>query len=194
MIRRATRWRIGALLAVGAYGVHQGRYLLANGHEYDKALAESGHGYLAAVEPLIGLLLAFAVGQLIWHVAAGRRGGALPSRERRAPLFAAGLLLIFVGQELIEGVASEHACGLAGVFGAGGWIAVPLALVFGAGLALLVRGSEAALDRLVLAGALPRPLLRPIVRRLSLPSSLALPLHAVARHLAGRGPPLPVSY
>ena len=69
-------------------------------------------------------------------------------------MYAAAILTVFISQELLEGAfAAGHAAGLAGVFGGGGWLAVPLALLAGALAALIDRGVFAA-EELMAAVAL----------------------------------------
>jgi hypothetical protein len=185
-----TSWPfMGALLSAGAFGVHQLRYAIAFGGDAKSALGASGHAYLTLVEPLIGLSLAFALAHLVWRISGGGRRLRL-NRPRLAALFAVALLVVYTGQELLEGeLAAGHAQGLAGVFGAGGWVAVPLAVTLGALLSLAVRLADAAADAAVLRGTL-------MLRRITLDStwSAAGPLPAATtspleRHLAGRAPP-----
>lgn len=80
-----------------------------------------------------------------------------PASEARsaspaAPVWAlcAGILLsLYCGQELAEGLlAPGHAAGVAGVFGHGGWIAVPVSLLLGAALATTLRVSETLVRRI----------------------------------------------
>ena len=97
------------------------------------------------------------------------------------------LVAVYTAQELIEGaLASGHPPGLEGVVGAGGWAALPIAAVLGVGVALLLHGAEALLERAAARarhrrGAAPREWL-PIVRLLPCRAGLA-------RRLAGRAPP-----
>ncbi|MBA3301689.1 MAG: hypothetical protein H0T15_07440, partial [Thermoleophilaceae bacterium] len=99
------------------------------------------------------------------------------------------LLAIYTSQELVEGLLSPgHPAGIAGVIGHGGWIAIALALPLGAGIAFLLRAAEALIANR--KGATSRA-----GRRGSAPSVPRRPEHhrsldTVARHLAGRAPPL----
>lgn len=191
MTGSASWFRFVALLSAGALGVHQLRYLVTYGDGAGTALEHSGHGYLAAVEPLVGMAVALVIALALHRVAAGRPGVPLPTRGRLASMFGIALLLTFVGQELIEGeLAAGHASGLAGVFGAGGWVAVPLALVVGALASLFVRAAEAALPAAWCAARLAVPRAGVVLRgsRTRGPARASLP-----RHLAGRGPPLLLS-
>jgi hypothetical protein len=91
--------------------------------------------------PLAVLVLAAVLATLI-------RGteGASSARAplaRRVAVFAAALLAIYVGQELLEGViAVGRPAGPAALLAGGGWIALPLALVIGAIAALLAHVLE----------------------------------------------------
>ncbi len=121
---------------------------------------------------------------------------ALVLRLRRIwPLAAAALLGIYACQELVEGLVSHgHPSGLAGVFGAGGWVSIPLALALGGGMALLVqvtqRVAEAApagagwLAGITVLQSAPVPL-RTLVSR-----TLGCRRRPLAFRLAGRGPPV----
>ena len=181
---------IGAMLSAGAFGVHQLRYALAYGEGAEDALSASGHGYLAVVEPLIGLTLAFTFAYAVWRVVGGKRWQPA-SRRRLACGFAVTLLLVYTGQELIEGeLAVGHADGLAGVFGAGGWIAVPSALIIGGLLSLGIRLADAMSEAAVVSGAGWRA--RPAATRMAWhggTSPLVPRTSPLARHVAGRGPP-----
>ncbi len=99
------------------------------------------------------VLLAVAVGVAIM------RPGGDPSRswQRTWLLVSAALIAIYTGQELAEGwLAASHPDGLAGVFGSGGWIAIPAALAFGAVGTAAMHGRATA-RRLTAAVRLLRP-------------------------------------
>lgn len=191
MVGQASWLRFSALLSVGAFGVHQLRYFLVFGEDSGRALEHSGHGYLTAIEPVLALALAFAVGQVLWRLVSGRPGGSLPSRRALGLLFGGALLAVFIGQELIEGqLAAGHASGLAAVLGASGWVAAPIAFAVGALLAAFVTAAEGVADTVRdLVGAPYRPqadAAAPQVRVAVVLTGLRSPL---ARRLAGRGPP-----
>ena len=177
-----------ALLATGAFGVHQLRYLLAYGEQTDDALGASGHGYLTFAEPLIGLALAFAAGHLVQRLARAPQFLAPLRRGRMAALFGLALFAVFAGQELLE---AQLAHGRTGVFADGGWIAAPLALAIGALLSLLARAGHAA-DTAVLV--VHRVGVR-LAWRATAPSAPVAPATGavacpLSSHLAGRAPPL----
>ena len=181
---------LGALLSAAAFGVHQLRYAVAFGSDAGSALEGSGHDYLTFAKPLIGLALAFALAHAVWRIAGGGRAHRI-SRRRLAALLALTLLLVYTGQELLEGeLAAGHASGLAGVFGSGGWVAVPLALTLGGALSLAVDLVDAATEAIGAGANVPLPRPAPpteisndaavVVERRPSP---------IARHLAGRAPP-----
>ena len=133
-----------AVLSLGALAVHQLRYLFGYGGEAGAALAHQGHGYISSAIPI---LLALTLAALCSSGLAGRFGAPARSRPRAAArivAYAAVLVATYCVQELTEGVlASGHPAGLEGLFGTGGWIVFPLALVVGALAWGAVRGLEA---------------------------------------------------
>lgn len=137
------RAQSASLIAIGAFAVHQLRYLLAYGGQSDEELSRQGHDYLGhAVPLLLGLVLAALIARLV----RARISGGPPSAERRikATSYAIGIAAVFCCQELMEGVLfAGHAAGLAAIFSAGGWAALPLAAVFGVLAAFIDRGMEA---------------------------------------------------
>jgi hypothetical protein len=144
LARPTAALRALAVLSLGALAVHQLRYLFGYGANAGAALAHQGHGYISGVVPV---LLAMTLAALLSSVLAGRFGAPAPSRPRvagRILAYAAVLLATYCVQELTEGVlASGHPAGLEGLFGNGGWIVFPLALLVGAFAWAAVRGLEA---------------------------------------------------
>jgi hypothetical protein len=188
--------RCGALIALGALAVHQLRYLLAYGGRSGAELIHQGHGYLLQALPILcGFAIALLAAGLLraWGTASP---GAAPLAARfqtRALLYAAAILAVFASQELIEGTfAAGHAAGFAAVFGSGGWLAVPLALLAGAAAAFTDRAVFAA-ERFVAAvadrqrGPLERPT-RGSARRPA-PDFVHLTSTPLAFGLARRPPP-----
>ncbi len=185
-----SRWaymlRAAAFLTGGAYAVHQLRYLVSFGSHADEALHHHGHGYLSAVAPLVTLAVAAAIGWVLWSVMRPARSDVPHVRFRRAwALSSVCLVSVYTVQELLEGQFSHgHPEGLAGVFGQGGWTAVPLAVLVGVAVAAVLRVSH-AVERaappvlltaprvdawapglvVVPAGPLPRPALSPLALR-----------------------------
>jgi hypothetical protein len=186
-MRTAYGVRLAALLALGAFALHEVRYVLALG----APPGEQGHGYMAdLLAPLAVLVLAAALGTLIRGTEA-----AAPSRTplpRRIAVFAGALFAIFAGQECLEGMlATGHGLGVAMLLADGGWLALPLALGFGALAAVIARALEGIERALAVVHSARERLRRaPVVRGRPLPargpSLLSAPL---AFGLARRPPP-----
>jgi len=68
-----------ALLAPGALAVHELRYLVAYGGDAQRTLDHEGHHYLAALTPLVSLLLAATLAHLLVRLASGQRRAAFTS-------------------------------------------------------------------------------------------------------------------
>jgi len=100
-----------ALLLAGALSVHELRYLVAFGDEAEDALAHHGHGFLTFLTPLLVTLA--AIGMAAHWFARGHRAGQAPSTAGSALLplghATAALLIIYTGQELLEGRAGARA-------------------------------------------------------------------------------------
>lgn len=195
--------RGAALMPAAALLVHQLRYELAFGSDAPRALAMQGHAYLTSSMPWIVLLTTLALGAALGSLA--RRwaggGGASAAPRRLAGLHvwllvAGALFGVYAGQELLEGwLAAGHPFGLAGVLGAGGWLALPLALAVGGALTLVLRAHAAAST--VLAER------RPLRVRLSAAAEALLGAVRIApaligsaplaRRAAGRAPPRAVA-
>ncbi len=188
---------VRAMLVPGAaLAVHQLRYRLAFGHGAGAELARQGHSYLHSLVPWIVLLIALAAGAFLHGL-----GRALAG-QRSAPRFTLSLAVlwllstacligIYSAQELLEGLwATGHPAGLAGVFGYGGWWAIPVAACVGLVLAAVFHGARWVLDEVAerwgrvpaIQGARPRTAARPHV--VSLPRLLPL-----ANGWSPRGPP-----
>jgi hypothetical protein len=184
------RMRLGALLSAAAFGVHQLRYMLAFGENAGHELAEEGHGYLEGAAPIAGMLLALTLASMLREVAAGR-GGERPARRSTLWALCAGaLLLIYVTQESLEGLlASGHPAGVEGIFGDGGWLAVPLSAGFGAALAVYAHVRSVVGASVRFLGVVRPPVGRQVLA--TLPSAAEVREHraAVPSMLAGRGPP-----
>ena len=191
-MRTAHRARLAAILALGAFAVHQLRYLIAFGSSSSEELARQGHGYMAAWLPILGV---FTISALLGTLIRGRFGARLAeaSLSRRAAIFAAALLAIFVTQESLEGVlAAGHPGGVAAVLGYDGWLAIPLAAAIGFVAALLAR----ALEQVEIAIGARRTI--PVLPRAPRKAGSARPAAAVSRTLdalafgLARRPPPPV--
>jgi hypothetical protein len=190
------RVRAFSLVAFGALVVHQLRFATEFRGGWGEALAQQGHGYLTLVAPLVIVALAAAGFLFLVELHRAQRGRPFadgPPRER--PFWVSWLLTallisaIYVGQELAEGIlASGHPPGLVGVVGEGGWTAFAFAFALAAPISLLLRRAAAAIRQ-----AARRARFVWVVLDLSTvlpPVPDSRPLDAVARHLAGRGPPI----
>ncbi|MDX6615265.1 MAG: hypothetical protein QOD60_356 [Solirubrobacterales bacterium] len=164
-----------AVLSLGALAVHQLRYLAGYGGDAGPALAHQGHGYMGGVPAVLGALGFAAV---LATILAGRFGA--PGRRPAHPLtricaYAGVLLATYATQELLEGALSPgHPAGFVGLFGHGGWTAIPLALLFGVFTWLAVRGLEAVEERI--AARRPRAPLARAPRALGSARPAAAPL------------------
>jgi hypothetical protein len=190
-LRTAHGLRLVAILAVGAFALHQLRYLIAFADSSSTELAEQGHGYLAdLLGPLAVLVLAASLATLVRGTeGASTTGGRL---GRRIAIFAVALLAIHVGQESLEVILTVgQPTGVTAALAGGGWIALPLALGIGALAALLLRALEAA-EHAIAVAHLKRPIRSraPAVRGRALPARRrSLPSVPLAFGLARRPPP-----
>ena len=191
----ASRLRSCVLLAAGALGLHQLRYMLAFGGGAGHALRAQGHAYLGPVTAAVvsGLILALALG--LQRLAAGTVAATTNHRLVRLwSAASASLLAIYAAQESIEGVlAPGHPAGAAALTANGGWVALPLAAALGLLIALALRAARAAAHtvaaiarrlapRRALAKAPPR-----LLRLAPAPTPRRRPVLAAAA--AGRAPP-----
>ncbi len=183
-MRTANRVRLASILAVGAFGLHQLRYLIAAGG------ATEGHRYMADLLPPIAVLVLAALLTTLIRGTEGAASDRVPL-ARRVVVFAGALLAIFVAQEMIEGLlAAGHPVGPAAVLGGGGWIALPLALLIGSLSALLIRALEGVERAIAVHAERPRRSRAPTVRGRALPArGLSLALAPLAFGLARRPPP-----
>lgn len=186
------------LMAVGALGIHDLRYLLAYKGDAGHELSLQGHGYLRLATPLIAGLVVLAAAALAARVmrayAAGDDGEPrpLPSTRRLWLVASALLIAVYSTQEWLEGeLAAGHPGGLAAPYSHGGWMAIPLALLIGLAIALALRGAAAAIAVAAARGVarLDRPAPSPLLSSVSR-SLLSAPARApLARRLAPRAPP-----
>ncbi len=157
-------------------------------------LQRQGHSYLHSVAPWIVLLIAVSAGILLR--ALGRAFGGRGSVPRYTLSFtalwlvcAASLVAIYASQEFLEGLfATGHPGGLVGIFGYGGWWAVPAALAVGLVLAAIFHGFQWALCQV---GG-PRRRLVPVRQSLVVRAPHAVPvprLAPLANGWSDRGPP-----
>jgi hypothetical protein len=137
-----------ALFPPAAMAVHELRYLLAYGGAAGAELQRTGHSYLHSVVPWIVVVVALVAGGFLR--ALGRAFSGQMSVPRYAMSFAGmwlacavSLVAIFACQEFLEGMfATGHPAGLAGIFGYGGWWAIPAAVCVGLVLAAVLHGAR----------------------------------------------------
>jgi hypothetical protein len=185
-----------ALVPAGALAVHQLRFALAFGHASGTQLARTGHSYLHSLAPWLVALLGVAVGSFLWSLGRALAGQRSVRRYTVSlaglwVVCAASLIAIYAAQELLEGfIATGHAAGLVGVFGYGGWWAIPAAFAVGLVLAAVCHGARWALDTVAQRARRPRALGRTTaaapLRPLGAPMPRLIPL---AGGSSGRGPP-----
>jgi hypothetical protein len=189
LARISSPLRTSALIALGAFAVHQLRYLASYGDGAGAALGAQGHAYLQIVFPLVLVVACSATLGSLAVTALARPRFAARGGVRWAYCTLA-LLTIFGVQESAEGLLSAgHPGGPAAVVGHGGWIVLPIAALVGRMVALLFRGLE-SIER-TLASPRPRwiahrPASLGLARSMERPSLVRAPL---AFGLARRPPP-----
>jgi hypothetical protein len=193
-------WRLAPLTLVpaAAFAVHQLRYSLAYGSRASAELQIQGHSYLHSVAPWIVVLIALWVG--VFLRALGRAFGGQYSFSRLTVSFA-GLWLVCAGslvgiyafQEFLEGLLlAGHPAGLVGIFGYGGWWAIPASGAVGLVLAAVFHGAGWVLKEVAerycreLPPTQHRPTTTPLPRAVLVPAPAPL-----ADGWSGRGPPGP---
>jgi hypothetical protein len=188
-MRLAHNVRLAAILAVGAFALHQLRYVIAPGGSSSELAA---HGYMTELlAPIAVLVLAGALATLI-------RGteGASPARAplgRRIAVFAVALFAIYAGQESLEAILTVgHSESFLATFTAGGWIALPLAAGIGALSALLARALESVERAIAVVHAERVRSRAPAVRGRALPARAISLLSAPLAFGLARRPPPPV--
>ena len=181
-------------MPAAAFAVHQLRYWLAFGSRAGVMLQRQGHSYLHSVAPWIVLLIAVSAGILLR--ALGRAFGGRASVPRYTLSFTAlwllcsvSLVAIYGSQEFLEGLfATGHPAGLVGIFGYGGWWAVPAALAVGLVLAAIFHGFQWALrqvgERQPRLGSVRRSFVVAVPRAVPVPR-----LAPLADGWSDRGPP-----
>jgi hypothetical protein len=181
------------LVPAAALAVHQARYTLAYGSRANAELAAQGHSYLHSVVPWTVLALGLAATAFLRRVArAARTGDAGRASSGSAlglwALTTLGLLAIYAVQETLEGmVSSGHPGGVAGVFGHGGWWALPAAALAAVLVVALLLVGRAIVRLAAELGA--RPSRRPAVAAGFPRSAQLLRCSPLAHAAAGRAPP-----
>jgi hypothetical protein len=189
-MRTAHRLRLAAILALGAFALHQLRYLIAFGDSSSAELARQGHGYMADALPVMAV---FGLSALLATMMRARSGAGLVRAplHRRTSIFSLALLSIYAIQESLEGMlAAGHPGGVAAVLAAGGWVAIPLAIALGRLAALMAKGLE-GFESAIASRRAPRRLRRaPLVQGRPLAARAArLPRTPLAFGFARRPPP-----
>jgi hypothetical protein len=176
------RLPLAVLVGIGAFGLHELRYLVVYRSEASEVLALREHAYLPLVTPVIAALLVLWLRRIVLA-----RGG----RESLPRLWAQVstlILAIYSAQELAEGaLAPDHPSCFAAVAGHGGWTALVLAVIIGLLVALALPGIEAAAAG-PSAGA-PRVRLARLAHVVFPTRDERATRDAVAHFLGGRGPP-----
>lgn len=186
-----SRTRLAVLVAAGAWAVHQLRYALAFEDQTPEHIAAHSHTYLNLVGPVLVWTIAAALAS--WIVSLGREEA--DSRSTRFAYgwlrAAAALTLIYAVQEGVEGaLAPGHPEVISGIFGDGGWIALPLSVAIGALIALTLVGARVA--RAIVSRArtgTTAPPGRPADQPRPPVSELPPRANLLATRLAGRAPP-----
>jgi hypothetical protein len=192
-VRNALAGRGFVLFPAAAFAVHQLRYELAYGSRSSAVLSAQGHGYLDSLAPWVVVLLALGLGSFLVRVAkAGAGEGDATPRRALATLWAlssVALVGVYSAQEWLEGsFEAGHPGGLAGIFGHGGWWALPLAVAFGLVVALLLRAASVAVE--TVARFMARRRLRLLISGLSRPAEAqSVRGAALAGNSSGRAPP-----
>lgn len=196
--RRAIAASLGrlALMPAAALLVHQLRFQLAFGGQAGLELARQGHSYLHSLAPWIVILISLAAGGFV------RSLGRAMAGQRSLPRYTISflglwlacsvcLVALYATQELLEGFfAVGHPDGLAGVFGYGGWWAIPAALCVGLVLAAICHGARWVLDEVALRCSRPRARPATAASLTPRPAVVALVrLSPLAGGWSGRGPP-----
>jgi hypothetical protein len=144
------RWRLVAFPAA-VFAVHQLCYLLEYGSGAGDELTAHGDRYVATAVLVALALVAISLGGGLSRLFGAWRGRRRPA-EVRVPLWLVWLgwtLALLAGFCALEGleIALEphHTGGMVGVFGNGGWWALPAAAFVAAVVALFLRGGRALL-------------------------------------------------
>jgi hypothetical protein len=185
-----------AVVPAAAIAVHQLRYWLAFGSTAGVELQRQGHSYLHSVAPWIVVALAWGVGAFLSALGRAMHGQTSVPRYGLSLvalwlICTASLVVIYSGQELLEGLlATGHPAGLVGVFGYGGWWAIPASVCVGLVLAALLHGARWVLHEVASRRARARTASSSPGPPRPRPADLSLPrLAPLALGWSGRGPP-----
>ncbi len=180
-------------MPAAAFAVHQLRYILTYRSQASAELAAQGHSYLHSLVPWLVLALGIGLSAFVRRTARALRTGETGTFSRRssAVLWSAttvGLVLIYAVQESLEEFfASGHPTGLAGVFGHGGWWAIPAAAVVALLVVAMLRLGRSIVR---VAGRLARRNAQPsLVARFAWHAVVLVAARPLALSAAGRAPP-----
>ncbi len=184
------------VVPAAAIAVHQLRYWLAFGSSAGVELQRQGHSYLHSAAPWIVVALAWAAGAFLSSLGRALHGHTTAPRYGLSLLglwavCAISLVAIYSCQEFLEGLlATGHPAGWVGIFGYGGWWAIPAAACVGLVLAALLHGARWVLREVAARHA--RTPHAPSSRGVAPPRpvDVSLPrLAPLALGWCGRGPP-----
>ena len=168
--RTTSALRTAALISLGAFAVHQLRYLAGAG-------VPQGHSYLGSVLPV---LIVVAASSVLSATIAALSTGSTSGRSTGWAWCTTALVAIFAVQETAEGEPA---------FGHGGWIALPIAIVVGRIVSLLLVALKSVERRLVAVRPSAMPRAPTVVGRARLCQARALIREPLAFGLARRPPP-----
>jgi hypothetical protein len=188
--RTTAALRTSAAIALGAFVVHQLRYLVGYGDGAGAALGAQGHAYLEAILPLLVVLAASSVVGTLAAAVLSSRHTTAAGRSAGWAFCAAVLLLVFGVQESVEGVLfTGHPGGPSAVLAHGGWIAVPIAIAVGGVVSLLLSCLVSVERRLAEARPRAMPRAPAVIGRAKPLQARRLACEALAFGLARRPPP-----
>jgi hypothetical protein len=181
------------LVPAAAFVVHQLRYTLTYGGRANAELSTQGHSYLRSLVPWLILALGIGLSAFVRRAAHALRTGETGTFGRQSAVVlwgatAAGLVAIYSLQEFLEELLSSgHPTGVAGIFGHGGWWAIPASALVAAFVVAVLRLGRSIIRA---AAALAPGRRKLFTIDLHRPSDLALVrLRPLARSAAGRAPP-----
>lgn len=180
------------LIPAASLVVHQLRYTLAYGSHANAELTAQGHSYLYSLTPWFVFTLGIGLALFLRRATHALRTGEAGRFARISSLMVwllawTGLIAIYATQELLEELlASGHPGGFAGVFGHGGFWAVPVAAAVAGVVTVCLRVARAVLR----VAAETRVCLWPRWTFMVTPAGRSLVAPApLARAYAGRAPP-----
>ncbi len=195
-MRRAGSFsRTAALVALGSFAVHMLRFVfaLASGtHDQPQFQGQSFLGHVPPTLAAVGFALIAARLWVSYTGAVSTRGSAPTSFWRRSLGFGVAIVSVYVAQELLESALfSDHAQGIAGVLGNGGWVAIAFAALLGPLCCLLDVGIGRLETRVARLQVRLRVFASPVESKLAAPPILPPGLSPLAFGPAQRPPPLP---